>query len=660
MNMGPRHLALTFLFAAVSCFTPAHASKVETWKQDTGTAFSKGKRQGVVVSDTGRVRLAREVFGAGKLEAVRVWDLARTSRGALFAATGDAGKVYMREGEGDWSVVFSGEDSQVFCLVALPDGRVLGGTGPNGTVVDLTDPRHPATRLDSAVQYVWDLAADARGNVYAATGPTGQVWKRGTDGKWSLHFDSKQTHVLCLAIVPDGSVYAGSDGEGIVYKITPEGSATVVFDAPQSEVRALLVAPDGSVYAGTAAEAPSPAAATGRPSPGDNAVYRIDPRGAAREVFKAAKTLIFSLAWQDDRLLVGTGPDGLLFEVNPDDRETTQLARVDHGQVLSLLLDPKGGVLMGAGDPGAVLRLAPGLGTSGTLTSDVFDTKLASRFGAVAWRGNVPSGTKLSVQVRTGNSGEPDATWSEWSPAITDTGAGSPKLRSGRFVQYRANLATFDTSATPELRAVTVRYQSINVAPEITKLDVPDLSEGDGTAAKPKLTIKWDASDANGDALVYTVQLRKEGWPDWVTLEDRPRTEKSYDLDLATLPDGLYRIRISASDRNSNDPAEALVKDRVSEPFLVDHRPPTVSVLVKPGIATALLKDDLTRIAKAEYALDGGEWVPVFPIDGLFDTGNETVAITLKDLKPGTHVLVVRSADAAGNVGSADAVFTVK
>ena len=74
----------------------------------------------------------------------------------------------------------------------------------------------------------------------------------------------------------------------------------------------------------------------------------------------------------------------------------------------------------------------------------------------------------------------------------------------------------------------------------------------------------------------------------------------------------------------------------------------------------ATLKDKLTRIVKAAYALDGGDWVPVFPDDGLFDTPRETITIPLPDLKPGTHVLVVRATDAAGNVGTGDALIEVR
>ena len=128
-------------------------------------------------------------------------------------------------------------DTQVLSLAVTPDGTVFAGTGPSGQVIDLTDPKHPASRPDPKVQYIWDLAADAQGNLFAATGPNGQLWKRSRDGKWSLLYDSKATHLLCVALAPDGTVYAGSDGEGLIYRVGRDGKATVLFDAPQSEIR---------------------------------------------------------------------------------------------------------------------------------------------------------------------------------------------------------------------------------------------------------------------------------------------------------------------------------------------------------------------------------------------------------------------------------------
>jgi hypothetical protein len=71
------------------------------------------------------------------------------------------------------------------------------------------------------------------------------------------------------------------------------------------------------------------------------------------------------------------------------------------------------------------------------------------------------------------------------------------------------------------------------------------------------------------------------------------------------------------------------------------------------------LRDSFTRLVKAAYSLDGGDWVAIFPDDGLFDTTTERLTISLTDLKSGTHIVTVRATDAAGNVGAGDAVFTI-
>ncbi len=55
---------------------------------------------------------------------------------------------------------------------------------------------------------------------------------------------------------------------------------------------------------------------------------------------------------------------------------------------------PDGGLILGAGDPGAVVRLNTGYVASGSLVSDVLDTKLISRFGALTWRAEQPKGDR--------------------------------------------------------------------------------------------------------------------------------------------------------------------------------------------------------------------------------------------------------------------------
>ncbi len=697
-------------------FTRRARAKVETWRQEGPSAFAKAHRESVVLSDNGRVRLGHAVSPVGTLGAARVWDLARTRDGSLLTATGDSGQVFRleaRPGAG-WTVFYDAADSQVLALATTSDGTIFAGTGPKGQVVNLTDPQHPASRPDPKVQYIWDLAADSQGNLFAATGPDGQLWKRSRAGRWTLLYDSKSSHLLCLAIGPDGSVYAGSDGEGLIYRVRQDGKATILFDAPQSDVRTLLVSPDGTLYAGTAAEAGSSGASrnslfltrsgpsrsleglspdradaardddesgavrlaqspparpgsTGQPrtpqggsaspkpiSPGDNAVYRLDTDGVPREVLRV-KALIHALAWLDDHLWVGTGPEGQLYQVRERGEETAPVAKLDHGQILALLPEPGGGLLMGTGDPGGVLRLSGQYATSGRLVSEVHDTRLVSRFGTLSWRALQPPGTSIALQSRTGNVGEPDETWSDWSPEQRDAAAARVASPPGRFVQYRATLTTTDPCGRRSYgrcRSATARP---TWPPEIARLDVPDLSIADGAVRQTRLNLRWEASDPNEDDLQFTVFVRKEGWPEWIRLNEAPITERNYSWDTTTFPSGLYRVRVVASDRPSNNPDDALTRERESLSFLVDHDPPRVRLESTGAGAGISLADDLTRIVKAEYAVDGGPWTPMFPADELFDSLKEQIKLSLPHLSAGTHLLMVKAADAAGNIGTGDA-----
>jgi hypothetical protein len=697
-------------------------AKVETWRQEGPSAFAKSHRESVVISDNGRVRLGHAVSPLGTVPAARVWDMARTREGALLAATGDSGQVFRLGPQpgSAWSVLYDAADSQVLALLSCPDGTIFAGTGPTGQLVNLTDETHPASRPDPKVQYIWDLAADPEGNVYAATGPAGQLWKRDRSGRWTLLYDSRSTHLLCVAIGPDGTVYAGSDGEGLIYRIARDGKATILFDAPQSDIRALLVAADGTLYAGTAAEAggsggarnslfltmagsprasdlggsardpaspgdaevtairavqasPAQPGSPGRPArppaggsaapkpvaAGDNAVYRFDADGIPREVLRV-KALIHALAWADDHLFVGTGPEGQLYEVRDRGEETAPVAKVDSGQILSLLAEPGGGLLIGTGDPGSVLRLSARYATAGRLVSEVRDTRLISRFGAMSWRAVRPPGTSVTVQARTGNVGEPDETWSDWSPEQSDADSARVASPPGRFVQYRVKLATADPLRTPELRSVALSFRTSNLAPEIARVDVPDLSAADGAVRQTRLNLRWEATDPNDDDVTFTVFVRKEGWPEWIRLNADPVTERNYAWDTTAFPSGLYRVKVVASDRPSNSPDDALTRERESLSFLVDHDPPRVALTAKGRGAGIALADDLTRITRAEYAVDGGPWTPIFPEDGIFDSPREQIDLALPDLAAGTHILMVKATDAAGNVGTGDLLLDVE
>jgi hypothetical protein len=299
----------------------------------------------------------------------------------------------------------------------------------------------------------------------------------------------------------------------------------------------------------------------------------------------------------------------------------------------------------------------------GTIVSEVLDAKMISKWGALGWKAETPTGTTVTVAVRSGNVAEPDDTWSDWSEEQTDADKAVAVAPAARFLQYRVTLSSGSATATPALHGVSVRYQTANHAPEVGKVEVPNLDSTDLEDPK-KLKIKWSATDANEDELTYNLYVRKEGWKNWVLLEeDLGKTE--YEWDTTTTPSGLYEVKVVASDRKDNSAEEALTGERVSAPLVVSHMPPAVAVKVvgmegEQAVVEATATDPLVRLVSAAFAVNGKKWVNVFPADGLFDSKTETFKFKTEALKAGTYVLVLKVRDAAGNTGSGDVVFTVQ
>jgi len=90
---------------------------------------------------------------------------------------------------------------------------------------------------------------------------------------------------------------------------------------------------------------------------------------------------------------------------------------------------------------------------AGRFTSRVLDAGAAVEWTDVVRAADVPDGTSLDLQWRWGDTPTPDRSWSRWAVL---------RGRSSRYAQYRAALATADPASTPALRAVTLRYRSLD------------------------------------------------------------------------------------------------------------------------------------------------------------------------------------------------------
>lgn len=679
---------------ALALASSAQASKVKVWNQNQPSHYDKAKFQHAVVTSEATLTLSRRMKLVSDLKALHVWDVVEDLAGNLFVATGDEGKLYKITPDGKATVVFTANDSHILCLAAAPDGSVYAGTGPNGRIVHVPPQGNPRVLISDLDSYVWAVGySPETRSLFAGTGPKGRIYKITEAGKASVFYQTKQDHVLCLAVAK-GQVYAGTDKGGLVYHIDAAGKGFVLFHAQQNEVRSLLVTP-AAIYAGTSAPtkrpglsskasasasqaAPFPSlsqvaftaqddlfaqagSTSGAPSVGENSIYRIAHDGGVREIFRD-KVLVLRLLQHNGKLLVATGTNGQLFEVNETTKEKTELARLEPGEIHTLLRRRDGTVLVGTGDPGKLYVLEDTYAATGTVVSEVLDAKLVSRWGAMSWKAQVPAGAAVSVAVRSGNVAEPDATWSDWSAEQTEPASARASAPAARYLQYRVTLATKDPKNAPSLKHFVLRYQSVNQAPEITSLDVPDLDAANLENPR-KLKIKWNSTDPNEDDLTYRLYFRKDGWKDWVLLEDNYE-KKDFEWDTTTIPSGVYQFKVTASDRKDNAPEDALSAVRVSASFPVANAPPTVTLKHvgwerDRALLEATATGTLVRLTEASFAVNGKHWASVFPVDGLFDSKSETFRFKTEVLRPGTYVVMLRVRDAAGNVGTADVLFTV-
>jgi len=184
-------------------------------------------------------------------------------------------------------------------------------------------------------------------------------------------------------------------------------------------------------------------------------------------------------------------------------------------------------------------------------------------------------------------------------------------------------------------------------------------------------SVLWSVHDDNDDELRYSVYFRGENQRDWLLLKDNV-DQKFYSWDTTTMPDGAYYLKVVASDAPSNPPSLALKTERESERFEVDNTAPSIAKV--EASATGMNADrshgasyDISFIAshptmtieRAQYSVDGGDWIQLAPTTGITDYKTEKYTFTVQGLAPGEHTVAVRAYDRFENVGVGKTTFTV-
>jgi hypothetical protein len=264
-------------------------------------------------------------------------------------------------------------------------------------------------------------------------------------------------------------------------------------------------------------------------------------------------------------------------------------------------------------------------------------------------------------------------------------------------------LSASNPKKTPTLRKLTVAYLQTNLPPEVMSISVGTgngnakeggKGQGAGKVAMPgvatgsppgagqkaskkgvktapaahttKLKINWKAEDGNGDDLEYALYFKGTGEKRWKLIEDE-LTGNTHKWDTEAVPDGEYHVKIVAADSPSNPEGTSLSVERVAEPFVVDNTSPVVESLraarsrdAAGYMIAGVVSDNLSPVRYAQYSVDAGDWAPVFPSDGIFDSLSEKVEFLTEPLDEGEHTVVVKAVDYFGNVGAGKITFDAK
>ena len=647
----------------------------------TGGGSLGGSRAKLFSIDTrGQGKLLAELDG------IAVQAIAIDRQDRVYAATSPDGKVYRidpsKDAAGKADVFYDPKAKYIWALAFAKNGDLYVATGDRGEIHRVTPAGVGSVFFRTEEAHARSMTVDSADNLIVGTEPSGLIMRvtpMGGAGQGFVLYQAPKREITAVAVGADGAIYAAGAGNRTTTPVAaPAAVGAPPVPAPQTPP------PPGTVQ--IVGPSPIPVALpilSSQAVAGGSEIYRIQSDGYPRRIWSHAQDLVYALAFDaQGRLLAGTGNHGNLYRIDGD-YSYTRLLNVEPTQITGLLRAPEGRLYAITGNIGKVIAIGPDLEPSGTFDSDVLDAGGFSYWGHVGKQPEAANGT--AIETRSGNVGRAQRNWSPWVP-LNQGRVGSP---AARFLQYRATL-----TGNAELSEVGIAYQMKNVAPVIAQVEItppnyrfPAPAASSGTAApsptlilppiqrrptqsapvssdpgtpalafaKGQIGARWLAEDDNVDALQIKVEIRGANETAWKLVRDKVR-ERYLSWDSTAYADGKYVLRVTATDAPANPPDQALAGLRESDPFLIDNTPPEITW----GPAGSLqfhVRDALSTLGKAEYSVNGGDWMLVEPTTRLTDSAEHDYRVTLPNRPAGEVTLAVRVEDAYGNQAVAKTVL---
>jgi len=400
-------------------------------------------------------------------------------------------------------------------------------------------------------------------------------------------------------------------------------------------------------------------------------IYRIQADGLVVSIWESNTDLLVA-AYSDTWGWLGGGKPSLESEqvallTLEEPGSFRPLATWNGGDLIDLLVQPQESghdqVLACLANPGQVFLLEHSTDVGGIATANPLDGGQPTHWGRLSWIGDRGQG-RLRWSVRGGARSTPDDTWTEWSKPWTEHDH-KIDLPPSRYLQWRVQfddtglegyvksitVSSYDPNRRPRIHDLVIKNQgelligglltrSENVTENFksglrVEYNVPKKTDRHADllrAAKvrPLQTVTWRAQDPNGDRLIYQLDYQQVGHDSWWPIgEDHLQELETWDT--ATVPDGMYVVRLQASDRLDNPQSEALTVEKMSLAFQVDNTPPEISKLklesTEDGFRISLRAvDAVSYLAGARLELPDGSSERLDPNDRICDSKREDFA----------------------------------
>lgn len=695
------------------------------WKQATKTQFETGDLTGVSVSSTGDVLLTPKLVAVADVKRPYIWSVLPMGDGSTLVGTGHGGEILRVAADGKTTVYADTDELEIQSLAHEALGRVYAGTSPNGRILVVRPDGTTLPYFETGERFVFAMATAADGTLYAATGPHGKIFVIAPGAKGRELCTLPETNVVSLALAADGSLLAGTSPDGLVYRVTPKGDATVVYDAPEANVNAVASDAAGNVYAAT-----SPAGKVYRILPNGRAETLLDkpdntvlslvaqPDGVVyaaggKKLYRIAPDKTVTSMDNDDQnqlVALAMAPDGTLRAGSANTGVLYRVETAKTGTYLSPVhdADPRAvwGRLEWQADVPQGASLAVETRTGGVSQPDktwsAWSAPITSAMGAP-----ITSPAARFVQYRAtfraaADGGSPILHWLSMRyltdnrpPTVKFTDPKEADLWSGKKTvkwtgadpdsdQLNYTLyASSDDGAT--WKTLNTAAEAKDTAVKPAPKDVPTAPAADDPASKAKK----EARDAE---TMKQVDAELEKYPDLspdmktavqqtsasalkasakdVIPEEKAAndnlTKSSYSWDTASMPDGVYKLKVVATDKASN-PATPLSAEDVSMGLRVVNAKPKVTITEKDtkigaDLTVALSGDARTVLAdivRVSYRVDKGTWMSAIAADGIFDSPSEGWKIVTDALTKGDHTIEVKATDEADNFASATTKVTI-